>query len=185
MTFGRHWIAVAAVVPLLVLGACSQDDPQPKFSPPSDSPSASESTPTEPGVRPWEKKTRKGAVAFSDHWLSSFNDAATSGDTGELLKLSTRDCETCSNFVSAIKRIHEGGGSFESTGWKLKGFSFAASGISDRVSLALTIHQPAEVTRRPGEQPDRTRPGDVSYQADLVWEEDQWRMDELFYVGDA
>ena len=75
MTFGRRWLAAAVCVPLLAVG-CSDEEPTPKFAP-SESPSPSETTTPTAEPEAWEVKSEDGAVAFAEHWVDVFNDAAT------------------------------------------------------------------------------------------------------------
>ena len=75
MTFGRRLLAAAACVPLLAaLGACSEDEPEPKFAP-SESPAPTETITPEPAA--WEEKSEDGAVAFAEHWVDVFNESGT------------------------------------------------------------------------------------------------------------
>ena len=78
MAFGRRWMAAAVCVPLLAVGGCSDDEPEPKFAP-SESPSPTESS--TPAPEAWEVKSEDGAVAFAEHWVDVFNEAHGSGET--------------------------------------------------------------------------------------------------------
>ena len=91
MTFGRRLLAAAACVPLLAaLGACSEDEPEPKFAP-SESPTPTETTTPEPAA--WEEKSEDGAVAFAEHWVDVFNEAQCFRETAMRLRaLSTDAC---------------------------------------------------------------------------------------------
>ena len=187
MTFGRHWIrhwiAVAAVVPLVVLGACSQEDPQPKFSPPSDSPSASESTPADPVVRPWEKKTEAGAVAFAKHWMDVFSAAMLSGEVDELLALSGPNCEACKNVAHRLVAVYSTGGMYETEGWRVLE-SDAAVSRSGSASVGLRIRRSAETFRENAGGPKQSNPtSEASYNAILSWRDGAWRMERLDLVA--
>ena len=76
MAFGRRWMAAAVCVPLLAVGGCSDDDPEPKFAP-SESPSPTDTSTPEPEA--WEVKSEDGAVAFAEHWVDVFNQAQRPG----------------------------------------------------------------------------------------------------------
>jgi len=179
MTFGRHWIAAAAVVPLLLLGACSQDDPQPTFSPPSDSPSSTESTPAEPVVRPWEKKTEAGAVAFAKHWIDVFNKAQASGKTGEMRSISAKACGSCDGFASQLEELYGGGGSLVSDGWTVVDASAAKGPPEGRAIVAVRVDRSPQVVRPGGGAPQRYAGGKATYSARLTWASNAWVMDEL------
>ena len=179
MAFGRRWVAAAVCVPLLAVGGCSDDDPEPKFAP-SESPSPTATSAPEPAA--WEVKSEDGAVAFANHWVDVFNQAATSGRTEQLEAISDSSCQTCANFVSSIRDIYDSGGSFRSTGWQIVSFSLADKQVAQQATLALKIRQPAEDTLRPGKPPEHTEPGTVSYQANLEWGAGKWSMTDLLFM---
>lgn len=182
MTFGRHWLITAAVVPLLLLGACSQDDPQPKFSPPSESPTAAESSPAEPVVRPWEKKTEAGAVAFAKHWIDVFSDAMLSGDTDGIVELSARNCRTCANVTDHLDEVYSDGGAYRKAKWSVT--SADASVRHDAATVAMVIRRSAESFRESSSSPWIGNPGSsASFSAIVRWTLDRWVMQRLDFVG--
>jgi len=175
MTFGRHWIAVAAVVPLLLLGACSQDDPQPTFSPPSDSPSATESSPAEPVVQPWEKKTEAGAVAFAKHWVDVLNRVGESGRTADLTDISANNCASCASLVEYIDGVYGDGGRIESDGWEVLQVGDVAPGKTAKSTMSMRVRQSEQRVYRPGEKTAHVAPVQFTVNFGLSWT-DGWSM---------
>ena len=82
MTFGRRLLAAAACVPLLAaLGACSEDEPEPKFAP-SESPTPTETTTPEPAGMGGEVRGRGGGVRGA--LGGCLQRGATSGETSSV-----------------------------------------------------------------------------------------------------
>lgn len=80
----------------------------PTLPPITETPSAS---PTAEPVPPAATEaTPEGAAAFVRLWFEELNNAARSGETAGVAKLSDPDCATCSNFIQSIASLYDAGG---------------------------------------------------------------------------
>jgi hypothetical protein len=177
MTFGRRHLAAAACVLLLVaVGGCSDDEPEPKFSP-SESPTPSESATHEPAA--WEVKSEAGAVAFAKHWVDVFNEAQASGDASELRSMSTDACISCDGFAGQLEELYGSGGSLESGGWTVTSSVPTAGVPANQAIIAMRIKRSPQLIHHAGGKDERFAGGKATYSARLVWRSDEWRMNEL------
>jgi hypothetical protein len=131
----RTAFALGVVGPLLVLGGCSGDDPEPKFAPtettsPSESGSPS-ATVTEVAL---------GPVATVRAWVEAQNEAMASGDTTSVRALSAEPCPACDGLIDPIEKVYAAGGYFKTKGWHVNTAKQARSGGSSAlVNAAVTI----------------------------------------------
>jgi len=161
------------------LSACG-GDPAPRFEaePSAEPTTASPSASAEP--EPWEERTDDGAVAFVAHWVAEFNKMRATGDTSELLKLSTDRCETCTNFVEYTDQIFSSGGSLETEGWSLISVSQPAEENSDRPIISMRVDQAPQVLRESGTaEPEKFTGGKANFVAHLRWGDGRWLMHRL------
>ncbi|MDF1602764.1 DUF6318 family protein [Nocardioides sp. YIM 152315] len=103
--------AVVAVIVLSALGlaGCSDDDPEPKFSPPSSEAPTSSSTSAAPVLDDPSEAFRA--------WVDARNTAVRTGDTTDVRSLSADGCRTCENSISPIEKVYEDGGEYDTEGW--------------------------------------------------------------------
>lgn len=181
MAFGRRRIAVVAVVPLLVLGACSED-PEPTFAPPSDSATPTEPSPPSPSpsVEPWEKQTKAGAVAFAKHWVDVFNESINLGESRGLRAISDPACGTCAAIVERIDAIEAHGGFYRSDGWTVLR-ALPANGSRDGAAImSLRIRQAPETFKESSTASVEKSPaGKTTFSAEFEWVEKSWVMTDL------
>lgn len=178
MTFGRQLFVVAAAVPLLLVGACSED-PEPKFAPPSATPTPSVTESAEPEPAAWEEKSDAGAVAFAKHWIATFNVAQESGRTTELTQLSHDGCQTCRGFVGHLNDIYTGNGRLESDGWIVRQAVSEKDDVDVRSVVTLRIKQtPQRVIHADG-RVEKFAGGMATFSAHLSWTDGAWAMSEL------
>ncbi|MBI2245838.1 MAG: hypothetical protein HYU55_18475 [Nocardioides sp.] len=115
VTRSRTVIAALCVVSVLALGACSGDDPQPRFAPPSSSAPTSPSTTAVSGpVEPTMPAAARGsdaaaAEAFVRFYWEMVNYAQATGDVRGLKGLATK-CINCDNGVDFIANAYDKGG---------------------------------------------------------------------------
>ncbi|MDI6911311.1 DUF6318 family protein [Nocardioides sp.] len=115
VTRSRTVIAALCVVSVLALGACSGDDPEPRFAPPSTSAPTSPSTTAVSGpVEPTMPAAAKGsdaaaAEAFVRFYWEMVNYAQATGDVAGLKALATR-CINCDNGIDFITNAYDKGG---------------------------------------------------------------------------
>jgi hypothetical protein len=178
----RRWLVLLCGA--LLLAGCDGDAVEPApFTP---SPSATVGSPTASPVKAaWEKRTRAGAEAFAKHWIEVFNTSMVSGETEDLRAISLKSCETCSNFARVTEEQYAGGGSVESTGWRVKQAVGHGDGLKSGgpYLVALNIRQPKELFKNPAPEKDElTLAHNTTYSASLRWQSGHWRMDRLDIV---
>lgn len=158
--------ALGVVVPLLVLGGCSNDDPEPRIAPPettsptdTGSPTSTPTGPVEPTMPAIAKQhSAAGAKAFVRYYLDIVNFAQASGDLATLKTLGDRGCGACSAGVRFLERTFSAqgvirGGSVtlaRATGGLLNTGDYQVRGdlVSER-----------QVVDLPGSRKDRVYPG--------------------------
>jgi len=93
---------VAALVGTALLLAGCSDDPEPRFVPPSESPSPTESaTSAEPAAQTPEE--------FIREWFSVGADMQNTGDTEAFLAM-TSSCDSCQSLADRVARYYADGG---------------------------------------------------------------------------
>ncbi|HEU4812301.1 MAG TPA: DUF6318 family protein, partial [Nocardioides sp.] len=133
----RTAFALGLVVPLLVVGGCSNDEPQPRIAP-SESPS-----PTDSSSAP----APMGPVQTVRAWVEARNVALSTGDTSAVRELSHADCKPCEGLIEPIERIYAAGGHFETKGWSVvKAKLRKAHGATAVVDTGITISGGATVS---------------------------------------
>ncbi|HEY0951987.1 DUF6318 family protein [Nocardioides sp.] len=116
MNRSRTALTALALVPVLALGACSGDDPEPKLAPPpsSTAPSSPSTTAVSGPVAPTMPAAARGddaaaAEAFVKFYWEMVNYAQVTGDVDGLKALASR-CGTCDAAVDYIANVYERGG---------------------------------------------------------------------------
>ena len=124
MTGSRLAIAVASVVVVALVGACS-GEPEPGFGPsePPAPPVGAESA-AEPIAQPAmpvaaHGKGASAARAFVHHWLKTLNYAIESGDSAALGAISSPKCQECGRIAKTIDEIYGRGGQLSGGTWRL------------------------------------------------------------------
>jgi hypothetical protein len=165
---------------ILTLSACG-GDPEPRFEE-EPSPTPSEVTSSAPAKEAWEEKSDDGAVAFVEHWIDEFNGARSTGDTTNLVRNSTADCETCTNFVDLIDTIYEAGGSISTKGWRIAAVGQLPETGKSTV-IPITVKQaPQEYEESEGAEIQRNPGGQVGMTATVTWSNGAWKMARLDLV---
>ncbi|MDQ3715510.1 MAG: DUF6318 family protein [Actinomycetota bacterium] len=98
---------------LALLAGCSQDDPPASTLPPlsvAPSPSAPSAEPVPTAA---QAATPQGAAEFARFWFTTLNEAARTGDTQPLERISAPDCPACIRFVESIGGLYASGGRIE------------------------------------------------------------------------
>jgi hypothetical protein len=126
VTRTRTVITALSCLSVLALGACSDEDPEPKFAPtPSTSAPTSPSTtaasgPTEPTMpAAAQGHDQAAARAFVRYWLDTLNYAIESGDSDSLRAVSASDCKACERVAQTIDAVYSKGGSMSGGTWSL------------------------------------------------------------------
>ena len=114
VTRTRTVITALTVVSVLALGACSGDDPEPKFAP-TPSTSAPTSEPTDVTTSPSVVKDEE--AEFVTSYFELIGEATTDGDTAEFVEMSSPACANCQTLARNIDRAFRGGGYVEGASW--------------------------------------------------------------------
>ncbi|GAW49833.1 MULTISPECIES: DUF6318 family protein [unclassified Nocardioides] len=109
MTRTRTVITALSCLSVLALGACSDDDPEPKFAP-----TPSTSAPTEASTSPAVELDPEETVKA---WVEAQNIALRTGETSGLKALSSSSCRGCDDFIRPIESVYRDGGHFSTDGW--------------------------------------------------------------------
>jgi len=129
----RAVLTALSVIPVLLVAGCTDDDPKPKFEPPS-SEAPTSATPTSPSP------SAADPVSVVRHWVDAQNLAMSSGDSSEVRALGTSDCGSCNGLIDPIDKVIDAGGRFETTGWSVDRAKMVADGQSEStVKAAVTI----------------------------------------------
>lgn len=124
---GRHvsraWLAVTFVLVLLLVGGCSEDNPEPEPLDPA--PSAASGTPSPtakptgaPTLPPEARGTSdKAAIAFVEHVIEVLNYSAKTLDTRALTRLSSPDCAACEGIIRRTQQIRADSGHIDGGAW--------------------------------------------------------------------
>lgn len=153
----RALLATATAVLLLgSLTSCSDDDPQPRLEPSTDSPAPTSSPPSSapPSTNPPDDET---AEQFILRWQDEEYAMQNNGDTSVYRDMA-RGCSSCDNLATRVDAIYAAGGSIRCQGGQILGLT--ETGRSGRVivfeytlrSRPTVIHESAgsPVTRLPG-----------------------------------
>jgi hypothetical protein len=111
--------ALATLVAVCLVGACSDDDPEPKIADPT--PSASESSSSASvSTSPTESASPAlGPEETVRAWVDARNAALQDGDTEKVEALGSLKCRTCEDSLQPIRDVYAHGGHFETTGWSV------------------------------------------------------------------
>lgn len=147
----------------------------PRDSSPSPTPPASSSRPSAA-----EEKSKEGAQAFARYYLDVYNSALANGAVDVLAGLGTEGCETCSAFVSRIRKAYDAGGSIQ--GGRVKVLASSASeplnGLPIAVEMKVSIGKERDLDREGNTTAQF--PGEIATIVFLPrWERDAWSIDKL------
>jgi hypothetical protein len=176
VTRTRTVITVFTLVSVLALGACSDDEPEPKFAPtPSTSAPTSPSTtaasgPTEPTMPAAAKGTNAAsAEAFVTFYWEMVNYAQATGETSSLRKLGQK-CLTCSRGIDSVEKVYEAGGEIRGGVGSLSAMTthFLADPDHQRAVVEFTLTNTKQLVDYPGTARDKKyTPGSLAFQAML------------------
>lgn len=172
----RRRLAGLCCLPLLAITGCSggEEEPQPIIR--SDTASESPESPSaQPSKKPWEKRTKAGAVAFVKHWVDVFNEAGATGDTSELREISAAGCKSCLGYAGMIDNLYESGGHLRSDGWTVREAGVAPGVSLNKMLVGTRIERSIETIIRNSGERDRYPGGSASYSAFPRWR-DGWVM---------
>ena len=107
--------ALVTLLATCLLGACSDDDPEPDIADPTASASSS-SAPVSP---PPTVTTALGPEETVQAWVAEWNAALATGDTTTLAHYENPDCRNCDDLSGVIEDVTAAGGSFTGGDWSI------------------------------------------------------------------
>ena len=122
----------------------------------------------------------KGAQSFARYWITTLNEATTSGKTAKFKSLNKDSCDVCADFAKQLDTIYAAGGHVETDGFKVKKIANEA-GVPKPgagVSVVLTA-TPQKVYKSKGAAPRSLKGGDLRLRLILVREKSHWVMDRV------
>ena len=168
----------AALLAVGLLAGCGSDE-----GPSSNAADTSPSAKTDgPPTLPAEAKgaDEDSAKVYAGFWVESLNYATTSGDTTELKKLGTNECESCVAFASTLDQIYGAGGRVQSKGWTLQNAVPIAGQPETEPALRMDVLvQPQKVTEKAGAKTKSYDGGIQTMTMFLVRRGDGWLVDRL------
>ena len=130
--------ALATLLATCLLGACSDDDPEPDIADPTASSSSSPAT-----VSPSPTVTSQPALGPDDTvraWVDARNAALQDGDTSDVRAFSAPGCGTCDQHIAPIEGVYESGGAFDTPGWTIDRLKVVEqSNNKAKVDVAMTM----------------------------------------------
>jgi len=172
----RATLTALTLIPTLLVAGCSDDDPKPKFDPPSSEASSGSPSPT-------ATTNALGPVGTVRAWVDARNTALVTGDVSRVEALSADGCTTCQDSLDPIRQVHADGGSFDTDGWEVVSARLKSrSGDKARVTAAIN-YAPGTTIPKEGASP-------ISYGLerhivvlDLARVQDQWQVRFLGYLS--
>jgi hypothetical protein len=122
----------------------------------------------------------KGAQNFARYWISTLNQATTSGRTAKFKSLNKDSCDVCTDFAKQLDTIYGAGGHVETDGFKVKKIANEA-GIPKPgagVSVVLTA-TPQKVVKSKGAAARSLKGGDLRLRLIMVRDKSHWVMDRV------
>lgn len=106
----RRMVALALATAVLLSGC--QDEPEPRFEDPTESPTPSESQSSDP-------PEKQSAEEFIREWVQLDAEMQNTGNTAEYLQVSSK-CSSCRDFAQRVSTVYEAGGHIETDGWHVQ-----------------------------------------------------------------
>ena len=167
--------ALAALLAVGLLGACSDDDPEPDIADPTTSaistpPTTATSAPTVPPT------SSLGPEDTVRAWVSAWNLALDRGDTSGLRAFDADSCRGCDELIGPVEQIALAGGDFEGGIWKVDGLTTVHS-TAKQTEINLGVDVSAGSTRPSAGASPTSYPATRHVLAFTLTEESQaWRI---------
>ncbi len=173
--------ALATLLAASLVGACSDDDPEPDIADPTASASSSSAT-----VSPSPTVPATPALGPEDTvraWVDAENQALATGSTDALRGLAASECAGCDDFPRPIEQVYGAGGSFQGGAWKLVSTHIEDSS-SDTAQVTAAVRIAAGTTvPEAGADPVNYEPQKHLLSFDLVTEGGNWRFSAISFVS--
>ena len=183
-------VRYAVLVGTLVLAGCNGDAGGPTTLPdvttsPSDTATPTESPTVEPPVEPdnAHEYSAEGVEAFTLYAIEVINYAYQTNDVTSLKQIMTPDCQFCLSTIDRLVTIENAGGHVEGgqliPNRNMISISGPTEGVQTSAGAEMSI---TASTTFDGDGTIRdTQPNDDLYAIfNLIWEEDAWRLEEVF-----
>lgn len=183
--------ALAALVLLLPVTACSDDAPPPKDPASSWSPTGTMETPTSAAPDPVEPElpgaateaSEAGARAFIAYYWELINYAQVTGDVKALKAVSASTCEGCNKGIAIVEDLYESGGHAEGGEYDLTIQDLKDVSPKDRSVFGIEARYEVRnaeqsITHGDGGHEAMT-PATTEYLSYLIWLDGAWRTDVL------
>lgn len=149
----RRALALTVIAPLLLAG-CSDGDPDADPTPKMPDPTSSSPSPTES-----ETPEAESAEDFVRRWVDVDRAMQNSGATDEYLSISGK-CKTCVTVADRIEGIYEAGGSVQTDGLKILGFTDQSPDGGKRI-LDVKVRSTPTVIKESASADEQRLPGGV------------------------
>jgi len=200
----RRALALATVGLLcgMTVTACSNDEPAASPTVSSSSPSPSTATPSQPtepteSTEPTEptpsadptqpvlpdiakERSRAGAKAFIEHYVSVLNTAYADTEPKLLHPYTPKGCSLCASFLQVLERVHKEGGSQTGGTWTPSRIDLATRESSDRWIFITTVDVAKGRSRGSSDSPPQEIVEDqIRVEIRLRWSKNRWTLDDV------
>ncbi|MDQ3157250.1 MAG: DUF6318 family protein [Actinomycetota bacterium] len=128
----------------LLFAGCT-NEPEPKEPDATSKPTPTATVPSMPAEA--AAKPPEGAASFVTYYIKVFNYAAKTGDTSQMLKLSS-NCEACSKYAKEFEGIHKRGDSVSKDLWKSSSSEVLLNKGSIEVIASVQTEEDGRLTQR-------------------------------------
>jgi len=134
-----RWV-LATLLAACLLGACSDDDPEPSIADPTPSTPSSTTAVSAPttGSPAAPSVTSRDTV---EAWLEAWTVAMNTGDTSAVKELSTEACESCQRLIAKVDEVYGKGGHYKTKGWSAIRVSEAPDSVETTPSYVMQVIQ--------------------------------------------
>lgn len=170
----------------LLLSACGGSPEPGPLAEPTKSSSPSASAALAPPVMPAAAKAKsdEAVESFARHYVSIINFATVTGDRKDLEALATDACASCRRLSARLEEVYGGGGSIESSGWRVTGASVVPDQPLERKYIDLAIVQaPQTLVGRAGAPPQKFPGGKQALTMLIARRGDGWVVTQMSLAG--
>ncbi|WP_310529639.1 hypothetical protein [Nocardioides sp.] len=164
-------LAAEILVPLVLLSACSKDDPAPKMP----DATTSEPSPTETS----STATPESPEAFIRRFNAANVSMQATGEPEDFLAL-TRGCRPCDETAEQVASFYERGGFVRWPGWEILRVKASTPSSATRIEVRVDVNSGR--TRYKASSSAKAvvlDGGKVTYQATLIPIDDSWLLSDL------
>ncbi|MCW2791750.1 MAG: hypothetical protein JWO76_848 [Nocardioides sp.] len=119
MRRSRVAFALGVVVPLLVLGGCSDDDPEPRIAPTTSTSPSDTGSPS-----PTPTSAKEAQAVLIDRYFAEISAAISTGDPDTFLGLTSKRCVNCRIIADNLIGAYAHGGYIEGGSWNVTASEF-------------------------------------------------------------